>query len=48
MIDNVSFLQDSLFCEWGYVINLDTNVLEIYRDSENAAVEPVLHRGCDR
>ena len=31
MIDNVSFLQDSLFCEWGYVINLDTNVLEIYR-----------------
>ena len=31
MIDNASFLQDSLFCEWGYVINLDTNVLEIYR-----------------
>jgi len=25
------FLKDSLFCEWGYVINLTTNRLEIYR-----------------
>jgi hypothetical protein len=26
-----TFLKDSLFCEWGYVINLTTNRLEIYR-----------------
>ncbi|MBQ6632266.1 MAG: hypothetical protein IJH63_01520 [Methanobrevibacter sp.] len=25
-----SFLDDSLFCEWAYIINLDTNKLEIY------------------
>lgn len=25
------FLKDSLFCEWAYIINLDTNCLEIYR-----------------
>lgn len=31
MIDDASFLTESLFCEWGYVINLDTNMLEIYR-----------------
>lgn len=31
MEDNSKFLKDSLFCEWGYVINLTTNRLEIYR-----------------
>jgi hypothetical protein len=31
MIDNHDFIKDSLFCEWGYIINLDTNKLEIYR-----------------
>jgi hypothetical protein len=31
MIDSQDFLQDSLFCEWAYIINLDTNMLEIYR-----------------
>ncbi len=31
MIDKATFLKDSLFCEWGYVINLDTGILEIYR-----------------
>jgi len=31
MIDNKEFLEDSLFCEWGYVINLDSRKLEIYR-----------------
>ena len=31
MIDNHKFIKDSLFCEWGYIINLDNNTLEIYR-----------------
>jgi hypothetical protein len=30
MIDNEDFLKDSLFCEWAYIINLDTNKLEVY------------------
>ena len=30
MIDSRSFMQDSLFCEWAYIINLDSNELEIY------------------
>jgi len=31
MEDDVSFIKNSLMCEWGYVINLTTNRLEIYR-----------------
>jgi hypothetical protein len=30
MIDNRNFLEDSLFCEWAYIINLDELTLEIY------------------
>ncbi len=26
-----SFITDSLFCEWGYIINLDDNKFEVYR-----------------
>jgi len=29
--NSVDFAGDSLFCEWAYVINLDTNELEIYK-----------------
>jgi hypothetical protein len=31
MIDSASFIKDSLFCEWAYIINLDRGVLEVYR-----------------
>ena len=31
MGDNSSFLECGLFCEWAYIINLDTNILEIYK-----------------
>ena len=31
MVDNNSFIKDSLFCEYGYIINLDTNKLEIWK-----------------
>lgn len=30
MIDNQTFIEDKLFCEWAYIINLDTNKLEIF------------------
>lgn len=31
LIDNSSFANESLFCEWGYVIDFDTNVFEIFQ-----------------
>lgn len=31
MIDYSYFLKESLFCEWAYIINLDTNQLEVYK-----------------
>lgn len=30
MIDSQNFIQDSLFCEYAYIINLDTNCLEFW------------------
>lgn len=40
MIDNHEFMANSLFCEWAYIINFDTNSLEIYEGfnkNKNAA-----------
>lgn len=31
MTDSKSFLYDSLFCEFAYIVNLDTNMVEFYR-----------------
>lgn len=31
------FINNSLFCEWGYIINLDEERLEIYRNGRNLA-----------
>lgn len=30
MVDDVDFIKDSLFCEYAYIINLDTNELEFW------------------
>lgn len=31
MIDGSEFFEDGLCCEWGYIINLDTNTLDVYK-----------------
>ena len=31
LIDNKRFGEDSLFCEWGYLVNLDDETVEVYR-----------------
>lgn len=31
--DNLAFAADGLFCEWAYVLDLDTNKLEVYTGS---------------
>lgn len=36
-IENSDFAADSLFCEWGYVANLDDQVLEIYKGFQEKA-----------
>ena len=34
MINNKDFIKDSLFCEFGYIINLDTKKFEIYKGGQ--------------
>lgn len=29
-VDNTNFLNDSLMCEWGYIINFDAHTLDVY------------------
>lgn len=31
MLDAGKFILDSLFCEWGYLLNLDAEAIEVYR-----------------
>lgn len=34
MIEYSDFIKNSLFCEWAYIINLDTNKLEIWKGGQ--------------
>lgn len=36
MIDSHQFPLDSLFCEWGYLVNFDTDEFEVYRGFQNS------------
>lgn len=36
MTDAGGFVQDSLFCEWAYVLDLDTMTFEVYRGFQKA------------
>lgn len=35
MTDARDFFEDGLFCEWGYIINLDDKCLDVYRDGDH-------------
>lgn len=39
LIDGEIYAADSMFCKWAYVIDLDKNVLEIYRGNQTFPLE---------
>ena len=46
MEDNSDFIKDSLFCEYAYIINLDTHDLEYWRGFQEEP-DPFNRYGCD-
>lgn len=46
MIDNSSFIKDSLWCEYAYIINLDTGVLEFWKGFQQIP-DPGNRYGCE-
>ena len=39
MIDSHDFIMESLFCEWGYIVNLDTGKLEVWVGYQKSPTE---------
>ena len=39
MIDYHDFIKESLFCEWGYIVNLDTGKLEVWQGYQKSYTE---------
>lgn len=39
MVDSSAFALDSLFCEWGYLVNVDNHTLEVYRGFQTDAAK---------
>ena len=38
--NSISFVADSLFCEWAYVIDLDNETLEVFKGFNESALSP--------
>lgn len=41
LIDDSNFIKNSLYCEWGYIINLSENIFEIYKGGQK---RPTINR----
>lgn len=39
LVNEMDFLQDTLFCEWAYVLDLDTRTLKVFGGSDEARAE---------
>lgn len=39
MIDNRDFIADSLFCEWAYIVNLDTDKFEVWKGFQQSPTD---------
>lgn len=39
LLDGFNFILNSLYCDWGYIINLDEEVLEIYEGHQKVSHE---------
>jgi hypothetical protein len=47
MVDYSDFMADSVWCEWAYVVNLDENVLEVYRGFQKQPHEKGRYAGME-